>query len=43
MLTGHSLKHHAEGDGPTPPSLVKKERDLTDMMLSDILCDLHFS
>ena len=44
MLTGHSLKYHAEGYGPTPPSLVKKdrerERDLVDMMLSDIL---HFS
>ena len=42
MLTGHSLKYHAECDGLTPPSLVKKdrERDLVDMMLSDIL---HFS
>jgi len=42
MPTRLSLKHQAEGDGLTPHSLVKKrerERDLVDMMLSNILCD----
>jgi len=42
MPTRLSLKHQAEGAGLTPPSLVKKrerERDLVDMMLSNILCD----
>jgi len=42
MPTRLSIKPRAEGGGLTSISLVKKrerERDLVDMMLSNILCD----